>query len=608
MDIKYDRLGRHIAQPGLVAKSSSIQGSGFALPNYSIKSIEEVLRLCRRSFVAVGVFSFFINLLMLTPMFYMINVFDKAVGTGSVPTLSALAVVAIFLYFTLALLEAVRSRVLIYVASRIDIVTAPRIYELCFKGASGTIDTGAMGAQPLSDLNALRQFMCSQNCAVIFDLPWIPLFLLLMFFFHPVLAVVALVCMAVMGGIAIANQRGTTSGLLEANKKNASITAATQRNLRNAEVAAAMGMIPQLTDRWRDRQNDMLELQAKTSATASGYAATIKTLGQFVQSAAITTGAVLAIYQEISPGVMIGAALLLGKTIQPIQQAVGSWRSFVDAKEQYLRLNDLLDNFPPEQEKMSLPDVTGHITATQAFVTPPGGKVPILKDLSLDLPAGSTTMVLGASAAGKSTLIRSILGLWPTVQGSIRIDGAEAHQFDRSELGPQIGYLPQDIELFDGTVAENIARFGEVVSEQVVQAAHDAGIHELILSLPEGYDTMISVSQGGLSPGQRQRIALARALYGRPKLLVLDEPNSNLDEAGEQALASAIAKSKAGGSSIIMVSHRQGALPLVDYLIIMGDGRILQQGPRDAVVAKIKAAQAEVRESQENVVVKRAEI
>ena len=382
---------------------------------------------------------------------------------------------------------------------------------------------------------------------------------------------------------------------------------ATQRNLRNAEVAAAMGMITHLTSRWRNDQNDMLELQSATSATASGYAAAIKTLGQFIQSAAITTGAVLAIYQEISPGVMIGAALLLGKTIQPIQQAVSSWRSFVDAREQYLRLNDLLDTFPPGGEKMSLPDIAGHITATQAFVTPPGGKMPILKEVSLDLPAGTTTMVLGASAAGKSTLVRSILGLWPTAQGSIRIDGAEAHQFDRTELGPQIGYLPQDIELFDGTVAENIARFGEVISEQVVQAAQDAGIHELILGLPEGYDTLISVSQGRLSPGQRQRIALARALYGRPKLLVLDEPNSNLDEAGEQALASAIAKSKAGGSSIIMVSHRQGALPLVDYLIIMGDGRVLQQGPRDAVIAKIKAAQAEVQASQESAMVKSEE-
>ena len=577
------------------------------MQGYFINSIEEVLQLCRRSFVAVGVFSFFINLLMLTPMFYMINVFDKAVGTGSIPTLSALAAVAIFLYFTLALLEAVRSRVLVYVASRIDVIVAPRIYELCFEGASGTIDTRGMGAQPLSDLNALRQFMCSQNCTVIFDLPWIPLFLILMFFFHPVLAVVALICMAVMGGIAIANQRSTTAALLDANQKNTAITAATQRNLRNAEVAAAMGMITQLTSRWRNDQNDMLELQSETSATASGYAAAIKTLGQFVQSAAITTGAVLAIYQEISPGVMIGAALLLGKTIQPIQQAVGSWRSFVDAREQYLRLNDLLDTFPPGGEKMSLPDIAGHITATQAFVTPPGGKMPILKEVSLDLPAGTTTMVLGASASGKSTLVRSILGLWPTAQGSIRIDGAEAHQFDRTELGPQIGYLPQDIELFDGTVAENIARFGEVISEQVVQAAQDAGIHELILGLPEGYDTLINVSQGRLSPGQRQRIALARALYGRPKLLVLDEPNSNLDEAGEQALASAIAKSKAGGSSIIMVSHRQGALPLVDYLIIMGDGRVLQQGPRDAVIAKIKAAQAEVQASQESAMVKSEE-
>ena len=535
---------------------------------------------------------------MLTPMFYMINVFDKAVGTGSISTLVSLAVIAIFLYFVLAMLEWLRAQILIHVASRIDIVAAPRIYELCFASASGLIETEGMGvntkgmgAQPLSDLNALRQFVSSQTCAVIFDLPWIPLFLLLMFFFHPALAVVALVCIGIMTAIAIANQRSTTQGLTNANQKAARISVANQRNLRNAEVAAAMGMTSRLLARWRAQQDEMLEVQSSASFKVSGYTAAIKTLTTFMQSAAITTGAVLAIYQEISPGVMIGAALLLGKTLQPIQQLVSGWKGFVDAREHYGRLNDLLAAFPQAADTMSLPKIQGHITAQGAYVCPPGGKQPVLSDLNLSIPAGSVTMILGPSAAGKSSLVRAVLGLWPTMQGAIRIDGAEAHNFDRDELGPQIGYLPQDIELFDGTVAENIARFGEVDAEQVVLAAQTAGIHEMILALPLGYDTVISGLAGVLSPGQRQRIALARALYGQPALVILDEPNSNLDEQGEQALALALTKMKAAGATVLMVSHRQGALPLVDYLVVMGAGRIVQQGPRDAVIAQLAANQ-----------------
>ena len=523
-------------------------------------------------------------------MFYMINVFDKAVGTGSISTLVSLALLAVFLYCVLAILEWLRSQVLIHIASRIDLIAAPRVYELCFMSETGALNARGMGVQPLVDLNALRQFITSPNCAIIFDLPWVPLFLLLMFFFHPALLAVALVCMGIMAVLAIANQRSTTSGLKLANNKAANLTAGNQRNLRNAEVAAAMGMMTNLMGRWRDKQDDVLELQCTTSSKASGYSAVIKTLTTLMQSAAITTGAVLAIYQEISPGVMIGAALLLGKTLQPIQQAVSSWRSFVEAKEQYTRLNEILDTFPVEATKMSLPPINGHLSAKSAFVIPPGGKTATLSDISFDIPSGTVTMILGPSAAGKSTLVRAMLGLWPTVQGEIRIDGAEARHFDRDQLGPQVGYLPQDIELFDGTVAENIARFGEVNAEHVVAAAQTAGVHEMILALPDGYDTVISGLFGLLSPGQRQRIALARALYGEPSLLVLDEPNSNLDEAGESALASAISKVKSKGTTVVMVSHRQGALPLVDHLIIMEAGRIRQQGPKAEVISQIRTA------------------
>lgn len=558
-----------------------------------LANMKEALTACRQSFVAVGVFSFFINILMLTPMFYMINVYDKAVGTGSVPTLMSLVLIALFLYLILGLLEWTRSKVLVYIGSRLDQFIAPRVYGLCFESAMGSSAAQGIGSGPLSDLNSLRQFMASPSSAVIFDLPWIPLFLLLMYFFHPVLAVVAVLSIVILAAVAIANQRATTSGLREANKLSSEIAMQTQRNLRNAEVAGAMGMVPPLMSRWRIQQDTMLSTQFKASSTATGFSAATKTLTTVTQSAAITTGAYLAIVQEISPGLIIGAALLLGKTLQPISQTVTSWKSFVDAREQYDRLNDLLTSHPPAPKRMSLPPVAGRITAQNAVVTPPGTDTAMLREISFTLEPGTTTMVLGPSGAGKSTLVRAILGLWATSAGDIRIDGAESSSFDRIELGQQIGYLPQDIELFDGTVAENIARFGELDADLVIQASKDAGVHDLILALPEGYDTVITGQKGILSHGQRQRVALARALYGRPQIMVLDEPNSNLDEAGEQALNQAIAKMKSLKTSIIMVSHRQAVLAAADYIMILGNGVIKEQGPRDLVIARFKKAQEE---------------
>lgn len=560
-------------------------------PEHRLATMKEALSACRKSFIAIGVFSFFLNILQLTPMFYMINVYDKAVGAGSIPTLMSLVLIAAFLFLILGLLEWTRSKVLVYIGSRLDQVVAPRIYQLCFESATGSSTAQGIGSAPLGDLNSLRQFMASPNAAVVFDLPWIPLFLLLMYFFHPVLAVVAVVSMLVMAAVAVANQRVTTSGLREANKLASQIAVQTQRNLRNAEVAGAMGMIPPLMSRWRTGQENVLSTQFEASSSASGFSAAIKTLSMVTQSAAITTGAYLAIAQEISPGLIIGAALLLGKTLQPINQAVTSWKSFVDARDQYGRLNDLLESYPPENKSMSLPPVKGRITANKAVVIPPGAETATLQDISFILEAGTTTMILGPSAAGKSTLVRAILGLWATSEGDIRIDGAESNRFDRSELGPQLGYLPQDIELFDGTIAENIARFREVDADLVIQAARDAGVHDLILALPEGYDTVITGQKGLLSHGQRQRIALARALYGRPKILVLDEPNSNLDEAGEQALNRALAEMKSLKTTIIMVSHRQAVLALADYVLILDNGVIREQGPRDLVIARFKKAQ-----------------
>lgn len=554
--------------------------------NVGSNDVREAFLLCRQSFVSVMVFSFFINALMLTPMFYMINVFDKAVSTGSFPTLFSLACIAVFLYLLMGFFEWIRSQVLIHVGCRLDVLLAPRVYALSFESHAGAVDAPPLGSGPLSDLNSLRQFVASPTATAIFDLPWIPLFLLLMFFFHPVLAAVALVCMALLATVAMLNRHYTTQGLVKANEQAAAISSQTQRNLRNAEAAAAMGMMTRLSKNWRTQQDAMLGTQTSASKVAAGYSALIKVLTIAMQSAAITTGAILAIQQEITPGVMIGAALLLGKTLQPIQQAVMGWKSFVEARENYLHLAELLELHPEQEEKMRLPDITGHVSLHEAYVRAPGGKEPVLTDISLEFKRGTVTMILGPSAAGKSSLIRAILGLWSPLRGSVRIDGADASSYSRDELGPQVGYLPQDIELLDGSIAQNIARFGDIDSDLIVQAAVDAGVHEMILSLPGGYDHLVT-ARATLSPGQRQRIALARALYCRPRLIILDEPNSNLDEAGESALNTAISNMKALGATVILVSHRQTALPLSDSLVIMAAGKIVDSGNKDEVVARV---------------------
>ena len=346
-----------------------------------------------------------------------------------------------------------------------------------------------------------------------------------------------------------------------------------------------MGASKPLSVRWRAKQDEMLSEHLDAAFVTSGFGSAIRTLNMVMQSVAITTGAVLVLSQAISPGVMIAAALLLGRAIMPIQTAVSSWRSFVDAFGQFKRIEGLLQEHSQREAKMPLPKIKGHLKLGGATVTAPGTNKILLQEIFLDLRPGTATMILGASAAGKSTLVRVMLGLWPTDIGYARIDGADAFNYDRTELGPQIGYLPQDIELFDGTVSENIARFGDLDSQAVIPAAKDADVHELVLALAEGYDTLLSGDMGQLSPGQRQRIALARALYKRPRLLVLDEPNSNLDEDGERALNNAIKLMKELGSTVVIVSHRQTAMPLIDHVVVMDSGRIKIQGPREEIVA-----------------------
>ena len=562
-------------------------------PAPEVSSIKDALHACKDSFVAVGVFSGAVNLLMLVPAFYMLNVYDKAVGHNSIQTLAMLSLLTLLLFMAMGALEIARTQVLVHIATKLHDILSPPLHRVSFENAV-LVGPDNASPQPLLDLNGFRTFLSGPALLAILDAPWVPVYLTVLFLFHPLLGWMGVAACVIFLALAIANQSMTQNLLAEANNINRLSSVSMAQELRNAEVTAAMGMLGNLRARWQAGQSQLITAQSGVSSTRGFFNGTIKTLRLAVQSAAIGAGALLVIQQEISPGMIIAGSILIGRALQPIEVAVGAWTGYADAKEQYLRINLFLSKFQPEPPKMQLPPLEGRISATGASITPPGSQTPSVKRAEFECAPGTVFLLMGPSGAGKSSLIKGILGLWPTSAGVIRLDGAEASSYAREEVGPQIGYLPQDIELFQGTVRDNIARFGPAASEDVILAAQDAGVHEFILSLPQGYDTDIGLSGAVLSPGQRQRVALARALLGRPKLVVLDEPNSNLDQVGELALNAAIETLKTTNSTVIIVSHRQSVLPMIDYVLLMNDGLIQDAGPKAAVFERLRAKTAPV--------------
>lgn len=546
-------------------------------------------RGCKESLVAVGLFSCVANLLMLVPAFFMLNVYDKAIGSNSTSTLVVLSVIAFLMFIGLFAMQVLRSKVLIIIGNKIDRIIAPLVYEATLHNA---LKVGATNAtiQPISDFSSLRQFVSGNGAITVFDAPWLPVYIAVMFLFHPILGWLGVISAVLMILLAVANQKVTSAELSAANSMNQQHLAVVRRDLANTEVAAAMGMLDGIKEKWASLQGSVLELQESVSGKGAYFSSATKTLRLAVQSAAIATGAFLVLQQQISPGMLIAGSILVGRALQPIELAVGSWNGFVAAKGQYQMLKQLFEQTDWKQYRMALPKLEGAVHGGNATIAPPGVKTPTLRNATFQISAGSVCMIVGPSGAGKSTLIRGILGLWPTSAGHIRIDGAEASHYNRSDLGPQVGYLPQDIELFSGSVSSNIARQGEVNPDEVITAAKDAGIHDLILTFPEGYDTQLGHGAGvTLSPGLRQRLALARALYKRPKLVVLDEPNSNLDNQGELALNNAIKTLKEAGSTVIIVSHRTGAMNLADHVMVLVSGEVVDSGPRNEVLTRLQS-------------------
>ncbi|MDD2722765.1 MAG: type I secretion system permease/ATPase [Methylovulum sp.] len=551
--------------------------------------LSQTIYHCRQSFQSAAIFSLFINLLMLLPAIYMMQVYDRVLGSNSTSTLLMLTLLAVVLFAMLGALEWIRSQILIRVSARFDVLLNERLYKVLFRQA--LVSGGKSSTQPLSDLLVLRQFLTGNGLFAFFDAPWLPVYVGLLFLFHPTFGGVAIVSAILLILLAIWNERATHDDLEQANRVSVESANITARNLRNAEVVHALGMLPDLMSRWQDKQQKLIMLQAVASEKAGLIAALSKTYRLTIQSLILGLGAWLAIEKQISPGVMIGGSILLGRALAPIDLMIGSWKQFLSARTAYERLNILLAQFPVEAERMPLPAPKGELRAEQAVVVPPGSKIAVIKGINFVIQPGSFVALIGASASGKSTLARTLLGIWPVANGAVRLDGADVSQCDRNLIGQYMGYLPQDIELFDGSIAENIARFGEVDSNKVVAAAQAASVHEMILHLPQGYDTEIGSTGGMLSAGQRQRVGLARALYGEPVLVVLDEPNSNLDDQGELALAKALSALKQRGSTIIVITHRVGILSLVDRIMVLNEGALVLDGARDEVLAKLNQRQ-----------------
>jgi len=556
-------------------------------PSHRLDTFEflEVVKASKHAFYFAALVSLFINLLMLVPPLYMLQLYDRVLASRSQETLLMLTLIVIIMFAVMGILEFVRSRILIRVGNTIDSKISTRLFNAMF--ALANKNPGKSTSQPLGDLTQIRQFLTGIPLFAFFDAPWIPIYIGIMFLFHVWLGWFTVFAAIVALALTLVNEKRTKQILESSNRYFQQSQSFIQTSLRNSEIIEAMGMHENVRKRWYGRYIAFLNEQSRASDEAGLWSNLSKTVRMLMQSLVLGLGGYLAIIGEMTPGMMIAGSIIMGRALAPIDLMTSTWKQFSVARGAYDRLNKLLEEFPAGEKPTPLPDPKGFIDLESVVVFPPEAKDASLKGVSLSIKAGETVGVIGPSAAGKSSLARAILGVWPLYSGNVRIDGAEISHYDRSVLGGFIGYLPQDIELFDGTITENIARYEEPKPELVVEAAITAGVHEMILQLPHGYDTPIGPGGIALSGGQRQRIGLARALYGYPKIVVLDEPNSNLDDAGERALVIAVQEMKKRNITVLLITHRPSILGIVDKIAFLHDGQLQMFGSRDEVMVAL---------------------
>ncbi len=541
----------------------------------------------RAAFLGVGAMSGLINLLYLTGSFFMLEVYDRVIPSRSIPTLVGLSLLALGLYLFQGALDIVRARILSRVGAAFDAELGHRAFDLVVRAPLKGTGSGD-GLLPLRDLDAVRGFLAGSGPGALFDLPWIPVYLAVCFLFHPLIGVAALCGGLVLVVVTLATEATTRAPTRAATTHGQARTALAEAGRRNAEVLAALGMQDGIGRRWSMANAAFIDANQRVADIAGGFGSAARIFRMVLQSGVLALGAWLVIRGEASAGVIIASSILVSRALAPAELAVANWKGFVAARQAWRRLSDLMGRLPPEAQPHPLPPPRASLVVEGLGVAPPGVPRLVARDLSFGLRAGQALGVIGPSASGKSSLVRALVGVWPASLGCVRLDGASLDQWTPRPLGPHLGYLPQEAEIFAGTIAENIARFSpDPSAEAVVAAARAAGAHEMILRLPEGYDTRLGEAGAGLSAGQRQRVGLARALYGDPFLVVLDEPNANLDADGEHALTRAILGVRARGGICVVVAHRPSALAAVDLVLMMAEGRAQAFGPKDEVLRRV---------------------
>jgi ATP-binding cassette subfamily C protein len=560
--------------------------------------LAQALATCRSAFLATFMFSGMSNILMLTGSFFMLEVYDRVLPSRSLPTLVVLLLLAGGLYAALGILDMIRSRILVRIAHNLDETVSERVYDALVHIPLVTGNRGD-GIQPLRDLDSIRSFLSGVGPIALFDLPWMPFYLAICFAFHFYIGLTALVGAIILVILTVLTEvymRHPTRAASETSRVRNTLAEASRRN---AEVLVAMGMTGRMTQRWSKANRDYISQNESASDVAGGFGAFSKVLRLMLQSALLAVGAWLVINQQATAGVIIAGSILGSRALAPIDLVISQWRSFVSARQGWKRLNQLLGALPKQDEPMQLQPPAGKLTIENISVVPPGEQKVVVADVTFALEAGNGLGIIGPTASGKSSLVRTLVGVWRPARGKVRIDGAALDQWSSDALGQHIGYLPQDVELFAGTVAQNIARFEENAEpDLIIAAAKAAGVHDMIVNLPQGYDTEVGENGTSLSSGQQQRVGLARALYRDPFLVVLDEPNANLDSEGDEALTAAIAGVRKRGGIVVVVAHRPSAIAAVDLILVMNKGRLHHFGPKEEALAKATPRGAATRPLQ----------
>jgi PrtD family type I secretion system ABC transporter len=558
-----------------------------AVPGVRRSELGEALRACRSAFIGVGVMSCMINLLYLTGSIFMLEIYDRVLPSRSVPTLVGLVVLAGGLYVAQGILDLIRGRILVRIGTSLDEALSGRVFETVVRLpliAGGRSE----GLQPLRDLDNIRAFLSSLGPSAFFDLPWLPFYLAICFVFHVLIGATALAGALILVTLTIVTEFMTRKPAREAMGLAARRNDLAAASRRNAEVLVAMGMSGRLTRRWSVANENYLTGNQRTSDVAGGLGAIAKVMRMMLQSAVLGVGAYLVIHQEATAGVIIAGSILSARALAPVDLAIAHWKGFVAARQSWQRLNRLLGSLPAQGVPTRLQAPSRRLSVESISIVPPGDQKVIVQDVTFALEAGNGLGIIGPSGSGKSSLVRALVGVWQPVRGKVRLDAAALDQWSSEVLGRHVGYLPQDVELFAGTVAQNICRFDpDAIAENIIAAAKEAGVHEMIVKMSEGYETQVGEQGVSLSAGQAQRVALARALYGEPFLIVLDEPNSNLDTEGDEALTRAVRAARERGAIVVVVAHRPIGIEAVDMLLVLKDGRMQAFGPKDQVLGQV---------------------